>query len=490
MTLASKTAWQLKQLLDSKQTTCVEIMQSVLSEIERREKDIQAYLLIRKSEDLILEAETIDKKRNAGIAVGPLSGFPVAIKDNICIKNVLTTCGSRILENHRPIYDATIVEKILQADGIIIGKTNLDEFAMGSSTENSAFHPTHNPHQLETVPGGSSGGSAAAVAANECILAIGSDTGGSIRQPAAFCGVVGIKPTYGRVSRYGLIAYASSLDQMGPLGKDVRDTALMTQIISGYDPKDSTSIDTEVPNYLSTISDHHQLTIGVPEEYFGDGLDDSVKAQVKSAIQKMKDRGHTIVSVNFPYTEYAIPAYYIIASAEASSNLARYDGCRFGFRAPDVKDVHSLFTQTRHQGFGREVKRRIMLGTYVLSSGYYDAFYSKAAKIRNLIAQDLSTIFERCDVIMHPSTPTPAFQLKENINDPLAMYMQDIFTVTANLTGLPAMNIPCGWVGNLPVGIHLIANKLNESTLFQAALQLEQTLHETGQWTLPHMNES
>ncbi|KPA17256.1 aspartyl/glutamyl-tRNA amidotransferase subunit A [Candidatus Magnetomorum sp. HK-1] len=490
MTLASKTAWQLKQLLENKQTTCVDIMQSVLSEIDRNEKNIQAYILVRDSKELIAEAERIDKKRESGEPVGLLSGIPVAIKDNICTRDIPTTCASRILESYRPIYDASIVEKILKADGIIIGKTNMDEFAMGSSTENSAFRPTHNPHQLNTVPGGSSGGSAAAVAANECIMAIGSDTGGSIRQPAAFCGVVGIKPTYGRVSRYGLIAYASSLDQIGPLAKDVRDSALMAQIISGYDPKDSTSIQKDNPDYLSVISDNKKMTIGVPEEYFGEGLDDNIKKSVRNAIQLMKDKGHEIISVNFPYTEYAIPAYYIIASAEASSNLARYDGCRYGFRAKDINDVKSLFTQTRHQGFGREVKRRIMLGTYVLSSGYYDAYYSKAAKIRNLIAQDLSKTFERCDVIMHPSTPTPAFQLKENIDDPLAMYMQDIFTVSANLAGIPAMSIPCGKVEDLPIGIHIIANKLNESSLFQAAAQLEQILHETDQWKLPHLIES
>jgi len=489
MILASKTAWQLKQLLDAQQISCVDIMQSVLSEIEHHEKNIHAYLLIRNSEELIANAEEMDKKRASGQKLGPLSGIPIAIKDNICIQNIPTTCASKILENHRPIYNATIVEKIIQADGIILGKTNMDEFAMGSSTENSAFYPTHNPHQLTTVPGGSSGGSAAAVAANECIIAMGSDTGGSIRQPAAFCGVVGLKPTYGRVSRFGLIAFASSLDQMGPLGKDVRDTALMAQVISGYDPKDSTCINADVPDYLSTINEHHELTIGVPEEFFAEGLDEDVKDLVNSAIQIMENAGHKIVSVNLPHTEYAIPAYYIIASAEASSNLARYDGCRFGFRAPDVKDIHSLLTQTRHQGFGMEVKRRIMLGTYVLSSGYYDAFYGKAAKVRNLIAQDFYTIFENCDLIMHPSTPGPAFQLEENSDDPLAMYMQDIFTVNANLAGLPAMNIPCGHVGNLPVGLHLVANKLNESTLFQAALQLEQILHETGQWKLPHMTE-
>jgi aspartyl-tRNA(Asn)/glutamyl-tRNA(Gln) amidotransferase subunit A len=334
------------------------------------------------------------------------------------------------------------------------------------------------------VPGGSSGGSAAAVSSNECIIAIGSDTGGSIRQPAAFCGVVGIKPTYGRVSRYGLIAYASSLDQIGPIAKDVRDAALMSQIISGYDSKDSTSIKKETPDYMSLLETTKRLTIGVPEEYLGDGLDDAVKEKVKAAIDRMKDIGHQVKLVSFPYTEYAIPAYYIIASAEASSNLARYDGCRYGFRASDVKDIQSLFTETRHQGFGPEVKRRIMLGTYVLSAGYYDAYYNKAAKVRNLIAQDLSKIFSTCDIIMHPSTPTPAFQLEENTDDPLAMYMQDIFTVNANLAGVPAMNIPCGRVGNLPVGVHLVADKFQEPTLFQAALQLEKALNDSGTWEL------
>jgi len=482
MTLASKTAWQLKQLLANNQTSCVEIMKSVLAEIEQKEKKVQSYLLIRDTNALIAEAQSMDNKRASGDAIGPLAGLPIAIKDNICTKNIPTTCGSKILENLCPIYDATIIEKIRQADGIIIGKTNMDEFAMGSSTENSAFHPTHNPKKLNVVPGGSSGGSAAAVAANECIMAIGSDTGGSIRQPSAFCGVVGIKPTYGRVSRYGLIAFASSLDQIGAIAKDVRDTALMSQVISGYDAKDSTSVNTDLPDYMACLDSPKQLTIGVPEEYFGDGLDNSVKEKIQSAITLMKDNGHKIISVNFPYTEYAIPTYYIIACAEASSNLARYDGCRYGFRASDVKDMQSLFTETRHQGFGAEVKRRIMLGTYVLSAGYYDAYYNKAAKVRNLIAQNLSDIFAQCDVIMHPSTPTPAFKLEENTDDPLAMYMQDIFTVNANLAGVPAMNIPCGLVDDLPVGIHLIADKLQETTLFQAAIQLENILHTSKGW--------
>jgi len=484
MTLASKPAWQLKQLLAKKEISCVEIMQAVLSEIDQKEKDIHAFLLTRDQSELIAEAENMDQKIASGDSTGPLSGIPIAIKDNICTKNIPTSCASKILQGHKPIYNATIIDKITQAGGIIIGKTNMDEFAMGSSTENSAFHPTHNPYQLNNVPGGSSGGSAASVAANESIIAIGSDTGGSIRQPAAFCGVVGIKPTYGRVSRYGLIAYASSLDQIGPITKDVRDAALMTQIISGYDSKDSTSINTDTPNYMSQIGLTKQLTIGVPEEYLGEGLDETVKEKVQTAISLMKDIGHKIVSVSFPYTEYAIPAYYIIASAEASSNLARYDGCRYGFRAPDVKDIHSLYTETRHQGFGTEVKRRIMLGTYVLSAGYYDAYYNKAAKIRSLIALDLSKIFEQCDIIMHPSTPTPAFQLEENTDDPLSMYMQDIFTVNANLAGVPAMNIPCGRVGNLPVGVHLVADKLQETTLFQAGIQLEAALNSSGHWAL------
>ena len=484
MTLASKPAWQLIQLLEKNETTCTEIMQSVLSEINRQEQDIHSYLFIRDKEDLIAEAERMDKKRHSGAPLGPLSGVPIAIKDNICTKNILTTCASQILQGHTPIYDATVIEKINQADGIIIGKTNMDEFAMGSSTENSSYHPTHNPNQLNTVPGGSSGGSAASVAANECIIAIGSDTGGSIRQPAAFCGVVGLKPTYGRVSRYGLIAYGSSLDQIGPIAKDVRDTALMTQVISGYDPKDSTSLNTETHEYMSFLDTSHKFTIGVPEEYLGEGLDADVKENILAAIELMKDIGHKIVYVRFPYSEYAIPAYYIIASAEASSNLARYDGCRYGFRAPDIKDIQSLFTDTRHQGFGPEVKRRIMLGTYVLSAGYYDAYYNKAAKVRHLIAQDLSNIFNQCDIIMHPSTPTPAFEFGENTDDPLAMYMQDIFTVNANLAGVPAMNIPCGRVGNLPIGIHLVADKLNETKLFQAAIQLEKALNTSGKWVL------
>lgn len=478
---AEMTATQLKELLAKGETTCREIMESVLEAIESREPEVQAYITIRPREELIAEAEAVDRRREKGEKVGVLAGLPVAIKDNICTKGLRTTCASRILENFFPPYDATIVQRIRAEDGIIIGKTNMDEFAMGSSTENSAMKITRNPHNPEYVPGGTSGGSAAAVAANETILAIGSDTGGSIRQPAAFCGVVGMKPTYGRVSRYGLIAYGSSLDQIGTITKDVQDTALLLSVIAGYDPKDSTSINVEVPDYFEAIKSTRPLRIGVPKEYFGSGLDEEVRKSVENAIEILKSDGHTVEPISLPHTEYAVPAYYIIACAEASSNLARYDGCQYGYRAKGTNNIIDMFTRTRSEGFGEEVKRRIMLGTYVLSAGYYDAYYLKAARVRTLIAQDFKKAFESYDLVIHPIAPTAAFKIGEKIDDPLKMYLGDIYSVIANLVGIPAITVPCGWTSNrLPVGVQLAAKPLNEPTLLSGAYRLESLLKESG----------
>jgi len=481
MKLAEMTACKLKQLLADKDTSCREIMLSVLDEIDRREPEIQAYVLLRDREELLKEADAIDQRRSKGEAVGALAGLPVAIKDCICTKGITTTCASRMLEHFIPPYDATVVCKIREADAIVIGKTNMDEFAMGSSTENSAFKTTHNPHKLECVPGGSSGGSAAAVAADECILALGSDTGGSIRQPAGCCGIVGLKPTYGRVSRYGLVAFGSSLDQIGPLTKDVRDAGLLLSVIAGHDPHDSTSINQLAPDYGGTLKEETKWRIGVPQEYFAEGLDEEVRQNVQAAIDLLREDGHAIVPVSLPHTEYAIPTYYIIACAEASANLARFDGVRYGFRAGDLKDMKDMYFKTRTQGFGPEVQRRIMLGTYVLSSGYYDAYYSKGQKVRTLLRRGFEEAFTCCDLIIHPTAPTAAFRLGEKTDDPLAMYLSDVYTVVANLAGLPAIVLPCGWTNDRrPIGVQLVGNTLTEPAVLAAAHRLETLLAHTG----------
>ena len=473
MELAAKTAWQLKKLLSTGETSCVEIMRAVLEQIRKRESSVQAFITLREESDLILEADQVDQRRKRGEKVGALAGLPVAVKDNICTKGLRTTCASKMLSSFVPPYDATVIRRVREADGIIIGKTNMDEFAMGSSTENSAMQITHNPHDLERVPGGTSGGSAAAVAANETILAIGSDTGGSVRQPASFCGVVGFKPTYGRVSRYGLVAYGSSLDQIGPVTKDVADAALLFSVIAGHDPLDSTSLTDVVPDFAARSS-IGKFRIGIPQEYFGPGLDPEVRACVEGALRLLEEQGHSIVPVSLPHTEYAVPAYYIIACAEASANLARYDGVRYGFRAQPCDDVLDMYSRTRAQGFGSEVKRRIILGTYVLSSGYYDAYYLRAQKVRTLIRNDFKAAFEKCDVIAHPVAPTPAFKIGEKTEDPLAMYLGDIYSVTANLAGLPAISIPCGKnSGGLPVGVQLTAATLNEESLLLTSQMIE-----------------
>ena len=426
MSLADITATGLKDMLKAGETSCREIMASVLERIEQREPEIQAYLLVRSKDELLAEAEEVDRRRQNGETIGPLAGLPIAIKDCICTEGIVTSCASRILDGFIPPYDATVISRIRDADGIIVGKTNMDEFAMGSSTENSAAKVTRNPHNPDCVPGGSSGGSAAAVAASECIMALGSDTGGSVRQPASFCGVVGLKPTYGRVSRYGLVAYGSSLDQIGPITKNVDDAALLLSVIAGHDPRDSTSINENAPDHNLSDEGTGPFRVGVPKEYFSGGLDHEVQASVENAIDLLRQDGHQIVPITLPHTEYAVPTYYIIACAEASANLARYDGVRYGFRAEGSKDVNDMYDKTRSQGFGAEVQRRIMLGTYVLSSGYYDAYYLKAQKVRTLIRRDFETAFESCDIIVHPEAPTAAFKIGENVNDPLTMYLGDI----------------------------------------------------------------
>jgi aspartyl-tRNA(Asn)/glutamyl-tRNA(Gln) amidotransferase subunit A len=484
MKLSHMTGWQLKRLLENKEISCRELMVSVLDEIEYMEPNVQAYITIRDKDELLSEAEQIDKRRLNGQNIGNLAGLPVAVKDNVCTKNLLTSCASKMLSNFIPPYNATIIDKICSADGIILGKTNLDEFCMGSSTEKSAFKITRNPHNSDYVPGGTSGGSAAAVAANETILAIGVDTGGSIRQPASYCGAVGIKPTYGRVSRYGIIAYGSSLDQAGPITKDLKDAALLMQVISGHDPKDSTSAHLPELSYTDCLSLSHKFRIGVPKEYFGEGLAAEVKKSVEKAISLFQEDGHEIVPITLPHTEYAVPAYYIISCSEASSNLSRYTGVHFGLRTEDYKSIEELIKKSRSKGFGPEVQTRILLGTYALSQGYYDAYYLTAAKIRTLLKQDFENAFKKCDVIAHPVAPGPAFKIGEKMDaNPLTMYLVDIYSVIANLTGLPAISIPCGCTDNkLPIGIQLTGKYFSEDNLLSAAYIIEQLLEKSGCW--------
>jgi len=485
MDLAQRTATELKRQLADGSTSCVEILDSVFQTIDHREEEVQAFLLVRDREELRKEARSVDARRARGERIGPLAGLPVAIKDNICTKGIATTCGSKILSNFKPPYDATVVERVRAAGGIVLGKTNLDEFAMGSSTENSSVKSTRNPHDVDRVPGGSSGGSAAAVASGMAVLALGSDTGGSIRQPASFCGVVGMKPTYGRVSRYGLVAYGSSLDQIGPFGRSVPDVAMMLQVIAGHDGRDSTSIDAGVPDYLAAAGGEAvggaglpgKFRVGIPKEYFGEGVDEEVKVAVEKTIDRLREDGHALVPISLPHTEYAVPTYYILACAEASSNLARYDGAQYGYRATGTENIIDMFSRTRSEGFGAEVQRRIILGTYVLSSGFYDAYFLKASRVRTLISRDFESAFEECDVVLNPVAPTAAYRLGEKTDDPLSMYLGDIFSVTANLAGLPAISLPCGRTASgLPIGVQLAAKPLGEERLLAAAAQLERLL--------------
>lgn len=474
MELYQRTAHQLHEMLLRKEVTSREITESVVKRIEEVEGRVHAY--ITRTPDLALEqAAAADARIQKGNA-GPLTGIPLAIKDVICTQGVVTTCGSHILDNFIPPYDATVVEKLKAAGAVFLGKANMDEFAMGSSTENSSFGATHNPWDLERIPGGSSGGSAAAVAADECIASLGSDTGGSIRQPAACCGVVGMKPTYGRVSRYGLVAFSSSLDQIGPFGKDIRDTAMVLSAISGHEPRDSTSMNLPVPDFTRALTgDVRGMVLGIPRELSGEGLDPEVSSAVQRAVETLKKLGAKTVEVSLPHSEYALAVYYIIAPCEASSNLARFDGVKYGFRAKGIQDLQDMYQETRRQGFGTEVKRRIMLGTYALSAGYYDAYYLKASRVRTLIRDDFERAFERCDVIVMPTAPTPAFKLGEKVDDPLQMYLSDIFTIPCNLAGIPGLSLPCGFTREgLPIGLQILGNHFQEEKILQAAYAFEQ----------------
>jgi len=475
LTLNQLTAHEAINLIKKKRITAYEAMQDIFTQIDKVDNLIKAFLVINR-EEALKQAKEIDKKVKNGEKLPPLAGVAVAIKDIIATRGTETTCGSKILKGFYPPYNATVINSLREAGAIIIGKTNMDEFAMGSSNENSAFGPTYNPWDLERVPGGSSGGSAAAVAADEAFFALGTDTGGSIRLPASFCGMVGLKPTYGRVSRYGLIAYASSLDQVGTITKDVTDSALVMKVISGHDYKDSTSASLEVPDYLKSCQEGIEgLKIGVPKEYFIEGIDPEVKDAIDKTLKLFERLGAKIEEISLPHTEYALPAYYLIATAEASSNLARYDGVQYGYRTENCEDLSSIYKRTRSEGFGNEVKRRIMLGTYALSSGYYDAYYLKAQKVRTLIKEDFDKAFSKYDILITPTSPTPAFKLKEKIADPLTMYLTDIYTLPINLAGVPAISLNCGYnKNNLPIGLQIIGKHFSEETILRAAFNFEQ----------------
>ncbi|HXG67655.1 MAG TPA: Asp-tRNA(Asn)/Glu-tRNA(Gln) amidotransferase subunit GatA [Blastocatellia bacterium] len=466
----------LRAKLTAREVSAVEVCRAALDRIERLE-DFNAFITVT-ADAALAQAERIDRAIQNGEPLPALAGVTVAVKDNMVMRGVRTTAGSRILFNYIPPYTATAVERLEAAGAVIIGKANCDEFAMGSSNENSAYGPVKNPWDAERVPGGSSGGSAVAVAAGMAQVALGSDTGGSIRQPAAFCGVVGLKPTYGRVSRYGLIAFGSSLDQIGPFASSVEDAAAVLSVIAGHDPNDSTSSNIEPEDYVSQITgDVRGLRVGVPRQYYGEGLDAEVREKVEAAIKKFEELGAHVVDVSLPHTEYAVPVYYLIATSEASANLARYDGVRYGFRAEETTALKEMYSRTRDQGFGAEVKRRIMLGTYALSAGYYDAYYGKAQKVRALIERDFRNAFASCDVIATPVTPTPPFRLGEKTDDPLEMYLSDIYTITVNLAGVPGLSLPCGLSSKgLPIGIQLIGRHFDEARLLRAAYNLEQAL--------------
>ncbi|MHC5767313.1 MAG: Asp-tRNA(Asn)/Glu-tRNA(Gln) amidotransferase subunit GatA [Nostoc sp.] len=470
---------ELHQQLVKKERSAVEITQEALERIQALEPKLHSFLCVT-ADRALEQAGAVDAKIAAGEEIGLLAGIPVGIKDNMCTKGVPTTCASRILENFVPPYESTATQKLADAGAIMVGKTNLDEFAMGSSTENSAYQVTANPWDLSRVPGGSSGGSAAAVSAQECVVALGSDTGGSIRQPASFCGVVGMKPTYGLVSRYGLVAYASSLDQIGPFGNTVEDAAILLSAIAGYDPKDSTSLKVAIPNYAASLKPNFkprgQLRIGIIKETFGEGLDPVVEQAVTKAVDQLQSLGAEIHIISCPRFRYGLPTYYIIAPSEASANLARYDGVKYGYRAPDADNLLSMYTRTRAAGFGTEVKRRIMIGTYALSAGYYDAYYLKAQKVRTLIKQDFEKAFGAVDVLICPTSPTTAFKAGEKTTDPLSMYLTDLMTIPVNLAGLPSLSLPCGFDDQgLPIGLQLIGNVLREDLLFQVAYAYEQS---------------
>ncbi len=472
--LAERPVRELKELLDSKKLTSLELVRDCLEAIGKRDGKVHAFLRLNE-EQALAQAALVDQKRTRGEKVGILSGLPVAIKDNLCTKGVITTCSSKILEKFVPPYNATVIDKIVAADGVPLGKTNLDEFAMGSSTENSAFGPSANPWDLARIPGGSSGGSAAAVAGGMVPLSLGSDTGGSIRQPASLCGINGLKPSYGRISRYGLVAFASSLDQIGPFSNDLFGSALLLQAISGHDERDSTSLDRPVPDYLAELDQPIAgLRVGVAKEFFGAGLDPEVEKAVREALKVFEKQGAKIVEVSLPSSAHAIATYYIVATAEASSNLARYDGMHYGHRTKDKGTLIDTYCKSRGEGFGAEVKRRIMLGTYALSSGYIDAYYTKALKVRRLILNDFEKAFESCDVIAGPTAPTAAFKRGEKSTDPLAMYLSDIYTISCNLAGIGGISIPCGLTGSgLPIGLQLQSAPLTEPVLLRSARMFE-----------------
>lgn len=475
MSLMSLTAVELGKKIQAGEVTAMDAAMDAIAEIEIKDKTINSFVTVLDKDQILAAAEKVQKQIESGQLTGPLAGVPVAIKDNMCTQGIRTTCSSKMLENFIPTYTAEAVTKLEQAGAVVIGKTNMDEFAMGSTTETSAFGVTCNPHNPNHVPGGSSGGSCAAVAAEECSYALGSDTGGSIRQPSSFCGVTGMKPTYGTVSRYGLIAYGSSLDQIGPIAKDVTDCATILEILSAYDPKDSTSIDRMETDFTSAlIEDVKGMRIGVPRDYFGVGLDPQVKDAVLQAAEVLRGKGAIVEEFDLSLVEYAIPAYYVIASAEASSNLSRFDGVKYGYRTKDYEGLHNMYKKSRSEGFGAEVKRRIMLGSFVLSSGYYDAYYLKALRTKALIKQAFDRAFEKYDVIVSPAAPTTAPKIGDSLDDPIKMYLGDIYTISVNLAGLPGMTVPCGKDDKgLPIGLQLIGDCFQEKKLIRAAYTYE-----------------
>ena len=476
MELEKLTALQLGEKIKQRQVSVLDGVKTVFEQIEKQDSEVHAYLDTYK-EEAYKRAEEVQKGIEDGTYTSPLAGVPIAIKDNICINGKKTTCASKILENFVPQYNAEVIDRLEKAGLVIIGKTNMDEFAMGSTTETSAYGITRNPWNLEHVPGGSSGGSCAAVAAGETYLALGSDTGGSIRQPSSYCGVTGIKPTYGTVSRYGLIAYGSSLDQIGPLAKDVTDCATLLEAIASHDEKDSTSVRLESYDFTSALKDDVKgMKIGIPKDYFGEGLDEEVKEAVLAAAKTLEEKGAIVEEFDLGLVEYAIPAYYVIAAAEASSNLSRFDGVKYGYRAKDYEGLHNMYKKTRSEGFGAEVKRRIMLGSFVLSSGYYDAYYLKALRTKALIKKEFDKAFEKYDVILGPVAPTTAPKLGDSLSDPIKMYLGDIYTISVNLAGLPGISLPCGKDKNgMPIGLQLIGDCFNEKKIIQTAYTFEQT---------------
>ena len=474
MNLMSLTAVELGKKIKSGEVRVVDAVNAAFDQIEAVEKDINSYVTVYKKEEVLEKAEHIQKLIDEGQLTGPLAGVPVAIKDNMCTRDKLTTCSSKILGNFYPTYSAEAVINLEKAGAVIIGKTNMDEFAMGSTTETSFYGPTKNPWNKEHVPGGSSGGSCAAVAAEECSYALGSDTGGSIRQPSSFCGVTGIKPTYGTVSRYGLIAYGSSLDQIGPVAKDVTDCATILETIASYDSKDSTSVKRDDYNFTEAlVEDVKGLKIGIPKDYFGEGLEPEVKKAILKAVDVLKDKGAIVEEFDLSLVEYAIPAYYVIASAEASSNLSRFDGVKYGYRTEEYNGLHNMYKKTRSEGFGEEVKRRIMLGSFVLSSGYYDAYYLKALRTKALIKKAFDEAFAKYDVIIGPAAPTTAPKLGDSLSDPIKMYLGDIYTISVNLAGLPGISVPCGQDSNgLPIGMQIIGDCFKEKNYYKSSIHI------------------